>query len=92
MAGILIILMEKKHIIVFLNNVFLPMKKLSRQWTTQMFFLNVDEYECDCFKKNIKMPNIYPELSQDEKNKKYRSIIYDAWNQEKNSYSSNSLE
>ena len=32
-------------------------------------FLNVDEYECDCFKKNIKMPNIYPELSQDEKNK-----------------------
>lgn len=46
-------------------------------------FLGVKEYECDCFNKKIKMPNIYPNLTQEEKNNKYKQIIYTAWDKEK---------
>lgn len=46
-------------------------------------FLNVEEYDCPCFNKEIKMPTIYPGKSQEEKDKIYDKMIWDAWDEEK---------
>jgi DNA polymerase III alpha subunit len=46
-------------------------------------FADVEEYNCPCFNKEIKMPTLYPELTQEERNQKYKDIVWDAWEQEK---------
>lgn len=46
-------------------------------------FLQVENYDCACFTKDIKMPTLYPELSQEERNQKYDDVIWSAWDQEK---------
>ena len=46
-------------------------------------FLQVEEYDCPCFTKDIKMPTLYPGLSQEEKDKKYTDLIWGAWDEEK---------
>jgi DNA polymerase III alpha subunit len=45
--------------------------------------LNVEEYECGCFDYEIKMPTIYPELSQREKDIKFATLVAEKWNEEK---------
>lgn len=42
-------------------------------------FLEVEEYDCPCFNKEIKMPSLYPELSQEEKDKKYEDLVWSKW-------------
>lgn len=47
-------------------------------------FLNVEEYDCPIFNKDIKMPTLYPDLTQEEKDNLFRNIIWDSWNDYKN--------
>lgn len=42
-------------------------------------FLKVEPYDEHIFDSSIKMPSLYPELSQEEKNKKYEDLIWNAW-------------
>jgi DNA polymerase III alpha subunit len=46
-------------------------------------FLNVQEYSNPCFNFDIKMPTLYPELSQEEKDKKYVNLVWEMWNDKK---------
>ena len=46
-------------------------------------FLEVEDYDCPCFTKDIKMPTLFPDLSQAERDAKYDSVIWNAWEQEK---------
>ena len=46
-------------------------------------FLSVEEYKCDCFTKEIKMPKIFKNLSQDEVQKKFEDLIWGKWSEEK---------
>lgn len=46
-------------------------------------FLEIEGYNSDIFDENIKMPTIYPELSQDAKNDVYRGLVMDGWNKYK---------
>lgn len=46
-------------------------------------FLQVEDYDCPCFTKDIKMPTLYPNLSQEERNAKYDQMIWSAWEHEK---------
>ena len=46
-------------------------------------FLKVEEYDCPCFTKDIKMPTLYPGLSQAERDAKYDALIWSAWEEEK---------
>lgn len=48
-------------------------------------FLEVEPYECACFTKDVKMPTLHPELSQKERDAKYDSLIWSAWEREKES-------
>lgn len=43
-------------------------------------FLDVENYNDYIFNSEIKMPSIYPSLSQNEKDDIYRGIISDSWN------------
>ena len=42
-------------------------------------FLAVEEYDNPCFQKEIKMPTLYPELSQKEKDKIFIDLIEEKW-------------
>lgn len=42
-------------------------------------FLKVEPYDKYIFDDSIKMPSLYPELSQEEKNQKYEDLIWSAW-------------
>lgn len=46
-------------------------------------FLEVEDYDCPCFTKDIKMPTLHPELSQEERNQLYVNAIWTAWEAEK---------
>ena len=46
-------------------------------------FLNVEEYDSIIFNHDVKMPTLYPELTQEEKDKKYEDLIWDAWEEYK---------
>ncbi len=46
-------------------------------------FLQVEEYNNPCFTKDIKMPSLYPHLSQEEKDKLFCELIWWKWEQEK---------
>lgn len=46
-------------------------------------FLNVQEYNNPCFNHDIKMPTLYPHLSQEEKDKLYTNLIWEKWNEKK---------
>lgn len=48
-------------------------------------FLEVEDYDCPCFTKDIKMPTLFPGLTQEERNAKYDAVIWSAWDREKQS-------
>lgn len=47
-------------------------------------FNNVEEYNSDIFRKDIKMPTLYPQLSQYDRNMLFCNIVLDKWKDEKN--------
>lgn len=42
-------------------------------------FLNIEEYNSPIFNSDIKMPTLYPELSQEDRNAEYKKLVYDGW-------------
>lgn len=46
-------------------------------------FLSVQEYDNPCFNFDIKMPTLYPNLTQEEKNKIYTDLIWSKWEEKK---------
>lgn len=46
-------------------------------------FLDVEEYDSDIFNNKVKMPSIYPSLSQTDKDELYESVVWDSWNKYK---------
>lgn len=48
-------------------------------------FLEVEEYDSPIFNTEIKMPSLFPTLSQEEKNEKYKSLVWSGWDEYKKS-------
>lgn len=42
-------------------------------------FLNVEEYDCPIFGSEVKMPTLYPDKTQEEKDKIYEELIWEKW-------------
>lgn len=42
-------------------------------------FLEVEEYDSPIFNTDIKMPSLYPNLSQEEKNEEYKKLVWGGW-------------
>lgn len=57
--------------------------EIDEAMTNSNVFLQVEEYDCPCFTKDIKMPTLYPGLTQEERNAKYDELIWTAWEEEK---------
>jgi len=45
--------------------------------------LNVEEYESDVFRTNVKLPTLYPDKSQDERNKTFSDLVWSLWDKKK---------
>lgn len=48
-------------------------------------YLDVQDYDCPCFNKEIKMPSLYLDKTQEERDALYESMIWQAWQKEKES-------
>lgn len=46
-------------------------------------FLEVEEYDCPIFNHEVKMPTLYPDKTQEERNQIYLDLINEKWQQEK---------
>ena len=46
-------------------------------------FLNVEEYDCPIFNHDIKMPTLYPELTQEQRDDILENLIWDQWDEYK---------
>lgn len=42
-------------------------------------FLRVEEYDCSIFNHDVKMPTLYPDKTQEEKDKIYEELIWKKW-------------
>ena len=67
----------------FIEQKILTKPQIEEAMDNTNVFLTVEEYNNPCFSTDIKMPTLYPELSQDEKNKKYINLIWSKWDEEK---------
>ena len=46
-------------------------------------FRDVEEYDCPIFNTEIKMPSIYPEWTQEQKDAEYQRLVWNGWDQYK---------
>ena len=46
-------------------------------------FLEVEEYDCPIFNHDIKMPTLYPSLTQQERDDRLEKLIWDKWSEYK---------
>lgn len=46
-------------------------------------FLEVEEYDSPIFNHEVKLPTIYPELSQEERDKKFTELVWNLWEHQK---------
>ena len=67
----------------FIEQGVLTDEQIEECFSNTNIFLQVEEYDNPCFTYDIKMPSLYPELSQEEKNQKYENLIWEKWNEEK---------
>lgn len=67
----------------FVEQGVLTEKQINECMENTNIFLAVEEYDNPCFTQDVKMPTLYPDLSQEEKNQKYESLIWERWNEEK---------
>lgn len=42
-------------------------------------FLDVQEYDCPIFDKSIKLPTLYPDWSQEQRDKEYERLVWSGW-------------
>jgi len=67
----------------FANQCVLSHEEILEAISNTNIFLTVEDYDNPCFTKDIKMPTLYPNLTQGEKNQKYSDLVWLKWNEEK---------
>ena len=67
----------------FISQGILTKYQIEEAMDNTNIFLNVAKYDNPIFNKEIKMPTLYPNLTQDEKNTKYENLVWQKWNIEK---------
>lgn len=67
----------------FINQGVLSEEQIEEAIDNTNVFLTVEEYDNPCFNFEIKMPTLYPDLSQPEKDEIYIKLIWEKWNEKK---------
>ena len=68
----------------FANQCVLSHEQILEAMNNTNVFLEVEEYDNPCFNDDIKMPTLYPDKTQEEKDKIYMDVIWNGWEQYKN--------
>lgn len=68
----------------FANQCVLTHEEILEAMSNTNIFLNVEEYDSPIFNDDIKMPSLYPEWSQYEKNREYQRLVWQGWDEYKN--------
>ena len=68
----------------FANQCVLSHDQILEAMNNTNVFLEVEEYDNPCFNDDIKMPTLYPDKTQEEKDKIYTDVIWNGWEQYKN--------
>lgn len=71
----------------FANQCVLSHNEINDAMDNTGVFLEVEEYDSPIFNTDIKMPSLFPTLSQEEKNEKYKSLVWSGWEEYKKSVS-----
>ena len=69
----------------FANQCVLSHSEINDAMDNTGVFLEVEEYDSPIFNTDIKMPSLFPTLSQEEKNEKYKSLVWSGWEEYKKS-------
>lgn len=67
----------------FANQCVLTHEQILEAMNNTNVFLEVEEYDNPCFDDDIKMPTLYPNKTQEERDEIYQKIIWDSWNEYK---------
>ncbi len=67
----------------FIEQKALPKAKIEEAMANTNVFLTVEEYNNPCFNYEIKMPTLYQNKPQEEKDTIYSSLIWEKWNEKK---------
>lgn len=63
----------------FVEQCVLSHNEIMEAMNNTNIFLNVEEYDCPIFNHDIKMPTLYPSLTQQERDDKLEKLIWDKW-------------
>lgn len=63
----------------FANQCVLSNSEICDAMDNTNVFLDIEEYDSPIFNSEIKMPSMYPSLTQNEKDEEYKKLIWDGW-------------
>lgn len=69
----------------FAKQCILSHEEICEAMNNTNIFLEVEEYDSPIFNTDIKMPSLYPNLSQEEKNAEYQKLVWGGWEEYKQS-------
>ena len=67
----------------FIDQGILSHSQIEEAINNTNIFLQVEEYNSEIFNKNIKLPTLYPDKTQEEKDKIFSDLVWYQWSQEK---------
>lgn len=67
----------------FANQCVLSHEEIVDAMDNTNVFTEIEEYDSPIFNEDIKMPSIYPELTQEQKDEEYKKLIWSGWNEYK---------
>lgn len=67
----------------FIDQGILNKNQIKESMNNTNVLLNVEEYTSDIFQTNVKLPSLYPDKTQREKNDIFTKLISDQWEKEK---------
>lgn len=71
----------------FANQCVLSHEEILEAINNTNVFLQVEEYDSPVFNDDIKLPSLYPEWTQDQKNEEYKRLVWQGWEEYKKSVS-----
>lgn len=69
----------------FANQCVLSHEEILEAINNTNVFLQVEEYDSPVFNDDIKLPSLYPEWTQDQKNEEYKRLVWQGWEEYKKS-------
>lgn len=69
----------------FANQCVLSHEEILEAMESTNVFLNVEEYDCPIFNDDIKLPSLYPDWTQEQRNEEYMRLVWDGWDRYKES-------